>query len=146
MKKPLNPSQYELTIFIDGGCPLCAMEMRHLQKKDRRNAIEIIDLNNQTACSEYPQLDSQKAMSVLHGRLSNGEWITGLDVTHKAWSIVGYGRFTAFLRWRWLRPITDRAYLFFAKNRHTLSKWFTGQSRIETCTQCEQIPPKGHKK
>ena len=34
----------ELTIFYDGGCPLCAAEMNHLRKLDSNDSIAYEDI------------------------------------------------------------------------------------------------------
>ena len=34
----------DLTIFYDGGCPLCAAEMNHLKKRDSNHAIAYEDI------------------------------------------------------------------------------------------------------
>lgn len=132
-----------LTIIIDGGCPLCVIEMRNLKKKDHSDSIKIVDLHDDDFRNKFPDVDTEKAMGLLHGQLDSGEWLTGLDVTHKAWSLVGCGWRTAFLRWPIIRPMADTAYHFFARHRDVISKVLTGKSRLDDCSACKRYNGKG---
>lgn len=128
----------ELTIFIDGGCPLCVLEMRHLKNKDVHNKIAIIDILDDSFTSRFPHINAEQAMTVLQAQLADGSGLSGLDVTHKAWSLVGQGWRTGFLRWPFIRPVADRFYYYFANNRNFISKVLTGKSRINDCQQCNK--------
>lgn len=131
-------SKPELTIFIDGGCHLCVMEMNHLRKKDVLNRINIVDILIDDFAEQYPHINTELAMAVLQGQLADGSRLSGLDVTHKAWSLVGQGWRTGFLRWPFIRPVADRFYYFFANNRNFISKVLTGKSRVIDCQQCNK--------
>ena len=124
----------ELKIFYDGGCPLCLAEMKHLLSLDINQSIDLVDINQQGFEEKYPEINKRKADAILHGQLANGSIIVGLDVTHKAWTLVGKGHWTAILRWPVIRFFTDLAYLIFAKYRHPLSRLITGKSRCESCS------------
>lgn len=123
----------DLRIFYDGGCPLCLAEMKHLIKLDRQKKIDLVDINQESFEEDYPEIDRQKADQILHGQLADGTILLGLDVTHKAWSLVGKGRWTAIIRWPIIRPIADFAYLKFARHRHFLSRVITGKERCQSC-------------
>ena len=124
----------ELRIFYDGGCPLCLSEMKHLLSLDVEHSIDLVDINQPGFEEKYPVINKEKADAILHGQLADGSIILGLDVTHKAWSLVGKGRWTAILRWPVVRIFADWAYLVFAKYRHPLSRLITGKSRCESCS------------
>ncbi|MCH2454651.1 thiol-disulfide oxidoreductase DCC family protein [Idiomarina sp.] len=123
----------KLIIFFDGGCPLCVKEMRHLRKLDEKRQITFENINEPDFNQRYPQVNVAKANQYLHGQVSSGEMIYGLDVTHAAWSLVGKGWMIAPLRWPVIRWFADKAYLFFARNRNRISKLLTGKER---CAQC----------
>ncbi len=122
-----------LTLFYDSRCPLCQREIAALKARDALHRIRFVDLHHPDTEARYPELDLAHANAVLHGRLADGTWITGLDVTHKAWSLVGKGHLTAPLRWQPVRPLTDAAYRLFARHRHRLSYWLTGERRCDAC-------------
>jgi predicted DCC family thiol-disulfide oxidoreductase YuxK len=123
----------DLRIFYDGGCPLCLAEMKHLIKLDRQKKIDLVDINQESFEEDYPEIDRQKADQILHGQLADGTILLGLDVTYKAWSLVGKGRWTAIIRWPIIRPLADFAYLKFARHRHFLSRVITGKERCQSC-------------
>ncbi|MCS0402762.1 thiol-disulfide oxidoreductase DCC family protein [Vibrio diabolicus] len=126
----------KLTIFYDGTCPLCAKEMYALKLRDVKQAIKIVDIYSDDF-SDYPQIDAQKANTILHALNDNNELILGLDVTHRAWQLVGRGWLYAPLRWPLLKPIADWLYLRFANNRYRVSYWLTGSSRCNS-GQCSR--------
>lgn len=124
----------ELTIFYDGGCPLCVHEMRQLKRRDKKQQIQFEDVHAEGFSERYPHIDTSAANTILHGQLQSGELIYGLDVTYKAWSLVGRGWLIAPLRWPGIRFLADKVYLWFARNRYSISKALTGKSRCEQCS------------
>lgn len=123
----------ELTIFYDGGCPLCVSEMRHLCRLDREGKIALQDIQADGFAQRFPHIDPLHADQILHGQLANGEMIYALDVTYTAWSLVGKRHWVAVLRWPLVKQVSHWAYLFFAKHRSRISKLLTGRERCEVC-------------
>lgn len=103
----------ELTLFYDGNCPLCVNEINHLKRLDQGRRIEFENIHAEDFTSRYPDVDREEASAILLGDV-HGQRLRGLDVTHRAWSLVGRGWLTAPLRWPLIRPIADRVYLWFA--------------------------------
>ena len=124
----------ELKIFYDGGCPLCLSEMKHLMKLDQQQKIDLVHINQESFQAKYPNINREKADRILHGQLANGKILLGLDVTHKAWNLVGKGKWRAIIRWPIIRIFADFAYLQFARHRHFLSRLLTGKERCESCS------------
>ncbi|MGR4989930.1 thiol-disulfide oxidoreductase DCC family protein [Vibrio rotiferianus] len=126
----------KLTGFYDGTCPLCAKEMEALKQRDAEQQIKIINIYSD-AFADYPQIDPEQANTILHALNQKGELLLGLDVTHRAWQLVGRGWLYAPLRWRIVKPVADWLYLKFAKNRYRVSYLLTGKSRCNTnsCTR-----------
>lgn len=127
---------HQLTIFYDGGCPLCVREMRHLfklQQQQRHQRIIFEDILAEDFEQRFPMIDPQRARAILHGMTANGELLLGLDVTHQAWKAVGRGWLTAPIRWPLIRWFADRVYLWFARHRYKISEVVTGQARCEQC-------------
>ncbi|NDV92548.1 DUF393 domain-containing protein [Alteromonas sp. 345S023] len=123
-----------MIIFYDGYCPLCKAEMRHLQKRDKHNALTLVDIQSTAFASNYPQLDFHALNARIHGMLDDGRMITGLDVTYQAWKVVGMGWVYAPLRWPVIRVFADWGYVKFAKHRYTISYLLTGKKR--SCARC----------
>ena len=82
----------KLTFLFDGGCPLCIKETNFLMKKDTKNSINFIDINNKGYKPEnFKNISYESAMANLHGILSNGEIIKGLDVLAYSYELIGLG-------------------------------------------------------
>ncbi|QIR13687.1 thiol-disulfide oxidoreductase DCC family protein [Shewanella aestuarii] len=122
----------ELTIFYDSACPLCSNEMAQLKQHDPLHKIHLEDLNAPDLAERYPQLDLAKANTILHGLTADGRMILGLDVTAMAWGLTGKHCWIKLLRLPLIKPVADKAYLAFAKNRYQISYLLTGKQRCET--------------
>lgn len=118
-----------LTLFYDGFCPLCVREMAQLRQIDQQGALQLVDIQLAESQALYPQIDFSEASRILLALTADGRLLRGLDSTHAAWSAVGLGYRTAWLRWPVIRWFADRAYLYFAANRYRISYWLTGQAR-----------------
>jgi predicted DCC family thiol-disulfide oxidoreductase YuxK len=121
----------KLTVFYDGTCPLCAKEMKALKQRDAKQQIKTVDIYSE-AFAAYPQIDHEQANTILHALNEKDELLLGLDVTHRAWQLVGRGWLYAPLRWRIIKPVADWLYLKFASNRYRVSYLLTGRSRCNT--------------
>ncbi len=129
----MSEAKAELTIFYDGQCPLCVREMNHLRRADRQGCLRLVDIQQPGFAEDFPHIDPYAARTVLHADARDGTQLLGLDVTYRAWSLVGKGFWIAPLRWPVIRWFADKAYLWFARNRYKVSGWFTGQERCESC-------------
>ncbi|MFT5837939.1 MAG: putative DCC family thiol-disulfide oxidoreductase YuxK [Flavobacteriales bacterium] len=123
-----------LTIFYDGYCPLCSIEMNKLKQLDKQQNIAFVDIQEPSFSADYPHLDRQELDARIHGYLADGSLISGLDVTYLAWKLVGKGWVYAPLRWPVIKWFADIAYNVFAKHRHRISYFLTGKKR---CIPCE---------
>ncbi len=124
-----------LTLFYDGRCPLCVAEMESLRRHDHHHRLQLEDIFQPGLQQRYPQLDLWRALQVLHGVDEQGRWWLGLDVTARAWSLVGVTRYN-WLRWPLVRPVADSCYRAFACHRYTLSRWLTGRARVCSDDHC----------
>lgn len=120
---------YPLTLFYDGTCPLCMMEMRHLMKRNDDNKLQFEDIYAEGFATRYPTLNVDDLNARIHALWADGTLITGLDVTHQAWRAVGKGWLYAPLRWPLIRPLADWGYVKFAKHRYKISFLLTGKRR-----------------
>ena len=107
--------------------------MRHLQKLDTAGNIAFENIYEADFCGRFPQIDQQQADRILHGQTGEGDMLFGLDVTYRAWVLVGKRKWVAVLRWPLIKVFADIGYLFFARNRYTISRLLTGQSRCDSC-------------
>lgn len=122
----------QFTIFYDGTCPLCVKEMTALRKQDEDRQLLLVDIHEQQFL-DYPYIDGNEASAMLHALDEDGKLLLGLDVTYQAWSRVGKGWLYAPTRWKLIKPLADRFYLFFARNRYSISRLLTGSSKCKQC-------------
>lgn len=132
----MNTDTIALRIFYDSHCPLCMKEMQHLRASDLNQRIDLVDLHDENFSSRYPMINKDTAMGKLHGQLSSGEMIYGLDVTCVAWSVVGKYRWLKILRAPVIKPVADVFYKLFARYRSTLALLLTGKRHC-TSDQCK---------
>jgi len=109
-----------LTIFYDGNCPMCATEMTHLKRYDKENLIDLVDIHQQNFETTYPAVKFLDAMKILHAEY-NGTMLLGLEVTHRAWTLVGKGFWVAPLNWPVIKTVSHWVYLLLARYRHQVS-------------------------
>jgi predicted DCC family thiol-disulfide oxidoreductase YuxK len=109
-----------LTIFYDGNCPMCATEMAYLKSYDKDNRISLVDIHQQNFEAIYPNVKFVDAMKILHAHYQ-GKVLLGLDVTHRAWNLVGKGFWVAPLNWPIIKILSHWVYLYLAKYRHQIS-------------------------
>ena len=130
----------KLTIFYDSHCPLCNAEINQLRSLDVSGKLLFEDLHNPDFIKRFPYIDPVQANRILHGQLENGQMIFGLDVTCRAWAAVGKYRWLAVLRWPVIGWIADFFYLFFARYRNVISKFFIkGSNNQPDCRECQGL-------
>ncbi len=109
---------WEIRILYDGECPLCSREIRFLERRDRgRKRIEFEDISSAGFDPAAYGLDARVVMARIHAVLPDGSVVEGLEVFRRAYAAVGLGWLLAPTRWPFLRPLADRAYRVFARNR-----------------------------
>lgn len=123
----------QLTIFYDGGCPLCAAEIEQLIKLNGESNLAFENIYARDFVQRFPHIDRQAADLVLHGQLESGEMIYGLEVTYQAWVMVGKRHWVAILRWPLFKQCAELGYRLFAKYRHRISRLVMGRARCERC-------------
>ena len=114
--------------------------MQQLKAYDHAGRLNFVNLNTDNFSQHYPHIDQNHANRILHGQLETGEILLGLDVTYRAWSLVGKHKWLALLRWPIIRHLADGVYLLFARYRYSISYLLTGKSRCSG--QCALDYPK----
>jgi predicted DCC family thiol-disulfide oxidoreductase YuxK len=134
-----------LTIFYDSHCPLCTLEMQKLKRHDSHNQIILEDLHQENFQTRFPDINIDKAMAILHG-LYQGKTLLALDVTHRAWTLVGRGALVAPLQFPIIKQIAHRGYLLLAKYRYPISNCLYQRFGIgvKTCDKGTCYDPKNN--
>ena len=122
LKRAMSPEPetpgWQIRILYDAECPLCAREGRLLLRLDRgRGRLELEDISGPDFDASRYGLDPADLEARLHGVLPDGRIVQGVEVLARAYEAVGWTWLAAPARWPGIRPILDRAYLWFARNR-----------------------------
>ncbi|MEL7473128.1 MAG: DUF393 domain-containing protein [Planctomycetota bacterium] len=128
----------ELTLFIDGLCPLCKREARAIERLDKgRGIVELVDI---TASDFDPSVHGRTLddfMGAIHAKLADGRLVTGTEVFRRTYRALGWGWLWAPTGWPVLRPIFDVIYRVFAKIRPRLSGHKVGVASDVSAEACE---------
>mgnify|MGYP002884222437 FL=1 len=81
-----------LTIFFDGGCPLCKREVDFLQSRNQKGYLRFIDINRSDFSSDLKfGITYKKAMERIHALKSDGSIIKDIKVFQEAYDLIGLG-------------------------------------------------------
>jgi len=115
-------SDWRFRILIDGECPLCVKEAAMLRWMDGgRGRLDLEDIADPAFDAGKYGKTWEEVMGRIHGVTPEGEVIEGVEVFRRSYEAVGWGWLLAWTRWAMVRPLVDRAYVWFAKNRHRLT-------------------------
>ena len=113
---------WEIRVFYDGECPLCAREVRLLERLDRgRQRIAFEDIARSGFEAGHYGLTQRALMDRIHAALPDGRIVEGVEVFRRAYAAVGLGWLLAPTRWPGVRQLSEAAYRFFARNRLRLT-------------------------
>jgi predicted DCC family thiol-disulfide oxidoreductase YuxK len=107
----------ELTLLYDGDCPLCSREVALLRRRDRDGRIAFEDIAAPGFDAGRYGSSYEALMARIHAVLPDGSLVRDVEVFRRAYAAVGLGWLVAPTRWPLLRPLFDRAYRVFARNR-----------------------------
>ena len=111
---------HPVTVYFDGGCPLCLREIQLMRRLDRRERIEFIDVQN--PATECP-LDRATLLARFHAR-EDGRLISGAAAFAAMWRQIPLLKPLGLLaRNRWVLSALEWTYLRFLKVRPTLQRW-----------------------
>ena len=113
-----------VTVWYDGGCPLCLSEIGWIRRLDRRDAIETIDL---TAPDNACPLDRQLMLARFHAR-ENGVLLSGAAAFAAMWRAVPLLRPLGLLaRLPGVLPVLEQIYRLFLRVRPRMQRLAGGR-------------------
>jgi len=116
------PQLEKLTLFYDGACPLCQAEILFLSGRNQANLLDFIDINSVQFDPLKVGVSCEAALAAMYGQYASGQLIQGVSVFPEAYRRANLPRMAWFFSRKPLQPLLRLAYLFFAKNRHTISR------------------------
>lgn len=85
-------NKVKLTIFFDGGCPLCKREVDFLQSRNQKEYLKFIDINSSDFSLDLKNgITYKQAMERIHGLKSDGSVIKDIKVFQDAYDLIGLG-------------------------------------------------------
>lgn len=110
------------TVYYDGSCPLCSVEIGHYASCEGSDSLQFVDVSNpKVRLGEDPT--RQEAMGRFHVRRADGKLVSGARGFIELWC--------ALPKWRWLAriarlpgilPLLELAYRGFLPLRPMLSR------------------------
>ena len=99
------PPDLPLTLFVDRACPLCAREIRWLERTADPARLLLVDVSAPDFSCAGLGKDLSQLRRRLHARSASGVWLTGVDASYWSWRLAGHGTWAAPLGWKPLRPL-----------------------------------------
>lgn len=93
----------ELTVFFDGGCPLCRREIDHYRRVEQPGRIHWIDITRDLEALQAHGLEPRDAMASFHVRSADGRWHIGAEAFIALWHRLP--------RYRWLAKVCEALWL-----------------------------------
>lgn len=109
-----------LTVFFDGGCPLCRREIALIRRLDRRGAIRFIDVSDADAACP---IDRAELLARFHA-FEGGRLLSGARAFAAMWRAIPLLRPMGLLAdLPVARPVFEAAYRGFLRIRPRLQRW-----------------------
>lgn len=121
-----------VTVWYDGGCPLCRREISLMERLDRRDRIRFIDVSEGSGEGAECPLDRQALLERFHAR-EDGEIVSGAAAFAAMWRAIPILRPLGLLaRNRFMLAVLEVGYRGFLKFRPALQKLFGWIDRTPT--------------
>ena len=108
----------KLTIFFDGGCPLCRREVDFLQSRNQKGHLGFVDINSSDFSLDLKYgITYKQAMERIHALKIDGSVIKDIKVFQEAYSLIGLGWIYAPTKLPILDKFIEFIYGLWAKYR-----------------------------
>jgi predicted DCC family thiol-disulfide oxidoreductase YuxK len=112
----------ELTVWYDGGCPLCLREISVMRRLDRRGAISFIDVTSENS---FCPISPAELLARFHAQ-ENGLMLSGAAAFAAMWRAIPVLRPLGLAaRNRLVLAGLERIYIVFLKHRPRLQRFVT---------------------
>lgn len=118
----IEKSTPPMTVYFDGGCPVCSREIGFYRRLDREGAIRWHDVSAGVGDLAGDGVTQEEALARFHARLPGGRLVTGVDAFIALWRrLPWFRRLAPIAAWRPIRFILERGYAWYAPRRLRLT-------------------------
>jgi predicted DCC family thiol-disulfide oxidoreductase YuxK len=136
---PVPPDQ-GVTVYFDGGCPLCTREIDFYRKRAGAEAVSWMDVSAVEGEAVVPGLTRDAALARFHVRRGDGALLSGAAAFAELWRALPGFRAIGRIASLWpLPPLLEFAYRAFLPVRPYLQRLVGGPKRDVTCAPCAEI-------
>lgn len=129
-------NQHDLTVYYDGLCRVCSVEIDHYKKKNTENKIRFVDITADSFSETEENLVGKDYHKHIHARIANGPLIKGVDVFLEIWKVIpGFSFLKKVISNPALRPLFDLGYKGFAAIRPLLPKKTKVECSDDRCSR-----------
>lgn len=115
----------QVTVWYDGGCPLCRREIAAMRRLDRRGRIAFVDVDwdGEGVCP----IDRAELLARFHA-CEDGRIVSGAAAFAAMWRAIPMLRPLGLLaRYQPMSMMLERGYRLFLRIRPTLQRWAGGR-------------------
>lgn len=113
------PPVSQVTVWYDGGCPLCRREIAWLRRLDRRGAVAFVEIGGERDCP----VDRAELLARFHAREADGPMLSGAAAFAAMWRALPLLRtFGLAARAPAVLWILERGYRLFLRLRPRLQR------------------------
>jgi len=122
-------------VFFDGSCPLCQAEVDLYRRRDRVEALHLVDVSAPGATIP-PLLDRDEAMARFHVLASDGQLLSGAAAFAEGWKQLPGWRYAGRLAsLPGLGSMLEIGYRFFLLLRPAIARAFVFALRIRAMSR-----------
>lgn len=130
----------KVTVYFDGGCPLCTREIDFYRKRPGADAVSWVDVSAVESDAVAPGLTRNAAMARFHVRRGDGKLISGGAAFAELWRALPGFRAIGRIASVWpLTPLLELAYRAFLPVRPYLQRLDGGAKPAVDCAPCAKI-------
>lgn len=147
---------YPLTLFHDGNCPVCRVDVANLKAHNHEGKLRFIDIAQPDFDAAAYGKTQDELLAEIHAQRPDGSFVKGMETFRLAYRGVGLGWVLAPADWGLLREPANAAYRLFARHRPWISRRFgfvfagietvLARRAARRATQCHDgycsLPPK----
>jgi len=111
-----------ITVYYDGGCPLCRREIAMYARRDGGSRLDLVDVDARPAALAGDGVGVRDALARFHVRRPDGRLVDGAAAFVEIWRRVpGFGWLARLARLPGAMPVLEAGYRAFLKLRPRLT-------------------------